>query len=410
MSPVLRWGVLGLLAMLLALAGWRILGQGMADSLAATDPQRALAWNPGHPAARLAQARALADAGQADEAAAAARALLEDEPLQPQAWQLLGELAAADQPGQAAELHARALQGSPRLAGSRAWLAQWEAGRGDADATLAHLDRLLHTHPGSRPQVFSYLGALAADPVFRTPLVQLLATRPPWREGFLQHLRNTRELAPVADAVQAELQAGGQLGREDYARWIEALLQRGDWSQAYARWAGSQPPGARLAPVYNGDFGHRPEPRGFDWRSPRTAGLQASFPAGGGARIEYRNRRIDQAGLEQALLLAPGRYRLQAKMQSEGLRSDRGLEWVVQCAGNGAVLGRSDALRGSHESRMLEAEIQVPAECNGQWLRLRNAVRVPALQAVSGRVTVQEVAIMPLPPEPMPPPAPASFP
>ena len=45
-----------------------------------------------------------------------------------------------------------------------------------------------------------------------------------------------------------------------------------------------------------------------------------------------------------------------------------------------------------------------------RWLRLRNAVRVPALQAVSGRVTVQEVAIMPLPPEPMPPPAPASFP
>ena len=117
---------------------------------------------------------------------------------------------------------------------------------------------------------------------------------------------------------------------------------------------------------------------------------------------------VQQAG--QAELIAPGRYRLQAKMQSEGLRSDRGLEWVVQCAGNGAVLGRSDALRGSHESRMLEAEIQVPAECNGQWLRLRNAVRVPALQAVSGRVTVQEVAIMPLPPEPMPPPAPASFP
>ena len=137
MSPVLRWGVLGLLAMLLALAGWRILGQGMADSLAATDPQRALAWNPGHPAARLAHARALADAGQADEAAAAARALLEDEPLQPQAWQLLGELAAADQPGQAAELHARALQGSPRLAGSQPQLGRASGGRGESVATLA---------------------------------------------------------------------------------------------------------------------------------------------------------------------------------------------------------------------------------------------------------------------------------
>ena len=166
----------------------------------------------------------------------------------------------------------------------------------------------------------------------------------------------------------------------------------------------------RLALVYNGDFGRLPQQHGFDWRSPRTAGLQASFPAGGGVRLEYRNRRIDRAGLEQALLLAPGRYRLQARMQSEGLRSDRGLEWVVQCASNGVELGRSDALRGSHESRMLEAEVQVPAECKGQWLRLRNAARVPALQAVSGRVTVQEVAIMPLPPEPMPPPAPASFP
>ena len=228
-----------------------------------------------------------------------------------------------------------------------------------------------------------------------TPLVQLLATRPPWREGFLQHLRNTRELAPVADAVQAQLQADGQLGREDFERWIEALLQRGDWSQAYARWAGSQPPGVRLALVYNGDFGRRPQQHGFDWRSPRTAGLQASFPAGGGARIEYRNRRIDQAGLEQALLLAPGRYRLQAKMQSEGLRSDRGLEWVVQCASNGVELGRSDALRGSHESRMLEAEIQVPAECNGQWLRLRNAARAAPLQTLSGRLWIEQVAATP---------------
>ena len=76
----------------------------------------------------------------------------------------------------------------------------------------------------------------------------------------------------------------------------------------------------------------------------------------------------------------------------------------------GTLQAEGDALRGSHESRMLEAEVQVPAECKGQWLRLRNAARVPALQAVSGRVTVEQVTITPLPPPPAPPPPTASLP
>ena len=410
MGGLLRGAALAVLAAVLALAGWRILSHGMADARVQSDPERALDWDPAHPAARLAQAQVQADAGDLQAAAASAHALIADEPLQPGAWRLLGNLAAADgDPVQAAELHARALQLSQREADSQAWLAQWQAGQGDPDGALLHLDRLMRTHPRTRAMVFDYQAGLAADPAFRAPLVQALVRRPEWRDGFLQHLRQKPGHAAVSDAVHAELQAQGRLAGEDFARWIEALLQRGDWSQAYARWAGAQPPLARLAPVYNGDFGRRPDGRGFDWRSPRTPGLQVGFPTGGGAVIDYRNRRIDQAGLEQALLLAPGRYRLQARMQAEGLRSDRGLEWVVQCAANGAELGRSDALRGSHEGKVLEAQFEVPATCTGQWLRLRNAARVPAQQALSGRVMVEEVSITPQPPVPAPVP-PASTP
>lgn len=57
---------------------------------------------------------------------------------------------------------------------------------------------------------------------------------------------------------------------------------------------------------------------------------------------------------------------------------------------------------GTDQATAFEMPVQVPEECGAQWLRLRNAARVPALQSLSGAVTVTRVAIAP---DRSPPPA-----
>lgn len=358
MSRAIHVAVAGLLAALSILAGWRIVAHGIADSLVEQAPERALDWVGGQPEAQLSIARQQAAAGD-PAAVATARRLLEQEPLQGDAWRLLGEAAgAAGDPAHALEYHAKALELTPRNATARIWMAQRLLQDGDHPGAIAQLDKLMRVFLTGRPQVFDYLAQLGADPVFRESLVQALAARPAWRKAFLQHLQQHDAAAGVADAVHGGLQAKGALSSEEFVAWTESLLRRGDWPQAYARWFASLPPGARLTPVYNGDFATRPSGRGFDWRTPASAGVAVDFPRSGGARIEYRNRRIDHAGLEQALLLAPGRYRLVARTEARDLRSDRGLEWVVQCARTGEVLG-SAAMDGRGGTGPVEGEIDL---------------------------------------------------
>ncbi|MFT3755269.1 MAG: tetratricopeptide repeat protein [Pseudoxanthomonas sp.] len=394
-----RWLWLGALACLLGVLGWRILAHAVADSRAQAAPDSALAWIHGHPEAMREQARRQVAKEDWTAAAGTARALLEREPLEGEAWRILGEAADAQgDPKRAAQAYANAVRLTPRDAIARGWLAQRSVALGQYPQAIDQLDLLLRTHPEAREGAFQYMGALAAEPVFRAALVDRLAAAPAWRDSFLeylQYLKSGTEALAVADAIHGGLQAQGALPDADFKRWIESLLRRGDWSQAYARWSATLPEGSRLSPVFNGDFTRRPSGTGFDWRTPATPGVAVEFSPLEGARIAYRGRRIDHGGLEQWLLLAPGRYTLKVSMKQDGLRSDRGLEWVVLCAGSEQKLGGTRPLGDRNGPIEVEARIEVPPECGAQKLRLRNAVRVPALQSLMGSVLVTHAAIEP---------------
>lgn len=396
MTPWLRAGMLLVLGLLAACAGWRSLVHGLADAALQDSPGAALRWMPGHPQALLGLARQQAADGDPSAAAATARRLLDREPLQGEAWRLLAVASeAAGEPEQARAQYAEAIRLAPRDVPARIWLAQDALQRGDAAAAIAHLDGILRTAPHYRDGTLTVLIQFARDRDFREALAATLSGAPGWRNDFLRQLQRQGEQATV-DAVFAALQRTGTLSRRERADWLEGMLRRGDWPQAYARWAGTVPPEMALRPVYNGDFSRRPSGEGFDWRTPRKPGVQIGFPASGGIRITFRDRRIDHAGLEQALLLAPGRYRLVARMRTSGLRAERGIEWRVVCARPSALLGRSAPVRDAPDWQEVEALIEVPRGCTGQWLSLRNVARTPALQRLSGEITIASVDIEPV--------------
>lgn len=392
MSRMARIAVLLLAALALGWAGWRILSLQIADQRVHADPEAALRWRPDHPAALLARVRA----GSDPEASATLQHLLQREPLQGEAWQLLAAIQeAAGDKQEARRLYQQAVDVAPRTYAARNWLAREDLLAGDYPAGLQHVDAMLRLTSALGPQLHELLVHMSADPAFREALVPLLASSPPWRAPYLRRLQAQGESA-VADAVLGQMHADGQLDAAEFDAWIESLLRRGDWPQAYARWVGTLPDGALLTPVFNGGFTQRPSGKGFDWRVRPVAGVSIEFIADSGARLDFHGRRIADTGLSQALLLAPGTQQLEVKMRTEGLRAQQGLQWVLECATNRRILGQGQPWRTTHGPIDERIVFQVPADCPGQWLRLRNAARAAPLQTLSGRLWIEQVAATPL--------------
>jgi tetratricopeptide (TPR) repeat protein len=400
-SPV-RAALLAGLAVAALYSGYRIVAHTAADAVAAEDPAQALRRIPGHPAALLARAERELAAGDTAAAVETVGRLRQAAPLQGGAWRILAQVeAAAGNQVQARELFAKAVALGPRDVAARAWLADDLLVQGKFADALVHIDRIMTTSPHSQQALLGVLVQLSADPAFVDALTPVLARQPGWRSAYLHELQ--RSAAPDSTSrVMAALARDGGLTPAEDARWIDDLMRRGQWGQAYAHWAGTLAADAVLSPVFNDGFDAVPTGAGFDWRTSSIPGQTVTFEqdvpgaSGHAAALEFRGRPASRIGLEQALLLAPGNHELRVRMRAEGLRSDGGLEWVVACAdAPQRILGRSPRIAGSFDWETATARIEVPADCPGQWLRLRNPGPTERSQWTEGRLWVDQVRIGP---------------
>lgn len=402
MTPVLRYLAIIIVLAFVVVAGRRIVGQMQAERYAGTDPERALAWRPDHPQALLVLAERQLAQGKLAESRANARRLLAHEPPQGVAFRLLAE--AADREGRrddALRLYLIAEKRAPRDLQTRAWLTQRYLERGDFAQALEQVDRILRMAPQRARSVNPVLAQLAQDPAFADALAARLRQAPPWRAGLLNSLRDPKAGNPVAvGRVMQALQNQGGLAPDEYAQWLDNLMTQGRWGEAYARWAGPlSKPNGRQPLVYNGNFAQPPSDVGFDWRLRRIAGVILQFEpdseAGGQvAYLHFLDRRVPNAGLEQALMLSPGSYRLAMRMRAQSLRSELGMQWTVECSGPAGVVARTDAIDGSFAWRTWAVDVTIPPTgCPGQWLRLVNPVPSGAAQRVVGELWLDDVTM-----------------
>ncbi len=404
MSRGMRLLALAVVLLLLGIAGWRIIGQRQAEREARQDPLRALAWRSQHPVALLVLAERQLAQGDTAAAQATASRLLAHEPLQGAGFRVLAEVAdrGGDRP-RAFMLYRIAERRAPRDLATRAWLTQRYLEQGDFPQALAQVDRILRLAPQRAIDINPVLVQLARDPAFATALASVLRQSPPWRDALLAALRNPKTGDPLAAGqVMQALQDQGGLNAQDYGRWLDSLIAQGRWGEAYARWAGDvHKPDGRLPLVYNGDFASIPSDSGFDWRRRHVPGVLLAFEQVAGAQgnaayLRLLNRRIPNVGLEQPLLLSPGRYQLQMRLRAQGLRSAVGLQWQLACAGPAGLIARSEPVDGTFGWRAQALAFTVPVQgCPGQWLRLVNPVGAGAAQQVVGELWLDDVAIHP---------------
>lgn len=394
MKRALRYAGFGLALAAALAAGWRIVATRASDSLAAAHPRRALAWDANNSDARLALAQRELESHDYARAAANARRLLRHAPLQADAFAVLARVdAATGHPDAARRLFALALQRAPRNQYARAWLIGDQLQHGAYPAALRDITVLFGIAPAHEANLIPLLTRVAAaDPAFATALGKFLATGPSWRGAMLGDLLANAPVATV-DAVFGTLQAAQALDDADAGRWYARLEKDGLWGEAYGRWAGRVAATGNLPLVYNGNFERPVTGIGFDWQMRGEPGVSIDRVTVDGtgnahaAAVTFLDRRANDIGFGQNLLLAPGSYRLTFRARGTDLRSDKGLQWVIRCVGNGPVLGTSERLEGSFAWKTVAFDFTVPAsQCPAQWLALANPGADGAGKLVSGEL------------------------
>jgi hypothetical protein len=385
----------------LAALGWQVVATTRVDRLAQAGDEAVLRLDPDQPQALLLRARRQLAGGDDRGALATARHLLAVAPGQGDAFAIIA-LAAdrtkAQNSGQLLEIAARR---APRVSQVRARLATIRLQAGDLPGALAQLDALLRFEPEQGDRFFPAMASQSADPRFAQAMATTLARQPPWRRNFLQVLDKNGPPAAINN-VYGNLQRQGGLSASETRRWLDGLIARGRWGDAFSGWFGTlRPAPKRIPAVRNGDFEDEIDGVGFGWRNVVSPGVFTDMEDAAGrdgsraAHLHFIGRPAPRGNLRQPLLLAPGHYRLSLLARADDLRSDRGLQWGIRCD-RGPWIAASEPIDGSFDWRAIAAEFEVPAQrCEGQWLELRNPAVKGVAQKVTGDLWIDDVAITP---------------
>ena len=399
-TPV-HWGKLAVCALL----GGLVAATALADRLASSNPEMALAMTPWHAGARVVQANALLqeDTARTVEAAGQLRRALQADPLVPQALSLLGQALEAEGDLEAAfaawEWAARV---ALRDGAAQAVLLERALKDGRVEPALQRLDVLLRGDPQTGAILVSKLSTLLSDGAFLDALTRRLEDGPPWREAVLKQLA---QRAPHLDLVQAlywRLQNGSAPASEDEVRpLIGRLVADGRFEEAYIIWLESGRRDQRSAGelLYNARFLAPPSNLLFDWTFDPTPGANLQIERAGTRRtlsVDFFGSRLGFQNVSQWLLLPPGDYVFSGLELAEGVVGDRGVRWRLACADDlVGELAATPSLTGTIAWREFSATFSVPPSCRAQRLVLEVPARVVLERVISGRVSFSNLSLRP---------------
>ena len=398
--PVLALAVLAFIA-------WRVLGLGMADHFARSDPERALAWRSDHPEALLQAALRHAAAKDWPAAKAHAEHALHARPIDGRPLRVLAQV--AEQGGDKARalvLYRQSARLAPRDLPTRVWLLQHALRQRDAVDAATQLDALLRLQPALLAQLQAQADLLAVTPPARGALLETLAAAPPWRTAFLAGLAKAAYPVDAIAPFFAALKHTPDTPMAEIDPWIARLRGENRALQAYVTWVNRIPENQRqsLGNVFDGGFeiAQEEQPGAFAWQTPAVPGATAYWSANRGTVgensyvVEFEGRRTPFAHLNQALVLPPGDWTLRWRAKGVRLDSPRGLVWQLRCDVSGSVLAESAPMQGHFEWREQTLGFSVPPGCEGQQLGLRIPARIPAETVINGTLWLDAVSITPV--------------
>ncbi|MDH6230259.1 hypothetical protein M2281_000831 [Mesorhizobium soli] len=270
---------------------------------------------------------------------------------------------------------------------------------GDDAGAVAHIDVLVRRWP-KRAGVFTpLLPRLLADEGGYTAIVELMRGGAPWRGRILSALAQQEEGLGIAYRLLLDLaDSDHPPERSEVGMVSRGFIAAKRYEEAHRLFRFTLPPEehALAGFVYNASFLPASASSAFSWQYRNTRAAEISltdetpFP---GATIRFLNAPAKDIMLRQTLLLAPGRYRLIAKVDASDLRAPRALYWRVVCLDPRKELLRLPIPEGSYREKDLEASFVVDG-CALQQIGLATGVISESWQnRYSGRVRFQSLNI-----------------
>lgn len=375
------------LAAVLVLGGLGLAGlivqRSAADALTPEHPAQALGWRPSDADAMARLAERRLEQGNAPAARRLAIAALKRDPTSGSAFRTLA-FTAAD---------ATERNRLMTIAGDRmkrdipavSWLVADRLESGKLAEAIDRADGLMRAWPVSmRSAMGTQLSRLAAQPGGAELLAARLDGEPPWRSALLINMAKTGDNPGAAVSVLAAMAKGRHPPTEVEAGAVVGRLVKDEQYQlAFLIWAQVLPPEgvARLADPYDGGFEGLPGPPPFNWQFFDADGVIAEpgpRPEGDGKALYIRFSKALPPGVlaRQLLALPPGRHVLTGRWKSDGIAIARPLVWDFRCARrNVAIVDPGVSLSGTTVWATFRATVDVPANCDAQWLSLSSPGR-----------------------------------
>lgn len=406
LNPPLKWSFFILLAALLA---WRMIILGLSAFYAEQhDPQAtatALAWYPDQPTALAEQAYAALDTDPARAEPLLRQALLHN-PANANLYLALAGLQERKKGmQQAATLIATASELAPMNADVQLRVADFWLKQGQLPKALACINVALSLRPHLGASLYPLLLKFAADPRLRPLLAPFYRDPPVWWTNFFRYVAaNTTSLDTLRALYQEQLQQGGKPDAVQQQIYLARLQQEGQWLELYFNWVNTLETDQlkALGHLYNGDFELPFGNQGFDWVAPKVHGVLVetapTYGSGGkkALHLVFQGQRVPFSHLYQHLLLDPGRYRLQGRVRVDSLKTERGVQWNVDCiASDSKPLGSSERFLGTTEWQPFAVEFTVPPKgCRAQILRLVLIGRATLDFEAQGSIWFDDMSIM----------------
>ncbi len=382
LSAVKRVGLLVLLGVL----AWRVLVVGFAGFYAAQGTPEgataALRWRPLLPEALNQRAVALGETDRA-EAGRLWQAVILGNPTDSYAYLRLAGLRVPEQPDNALALAAMGDVLGPMYPPTLGLSANFWFARERMDLGLARWSGLLLNHPALESELFPRLLDWAGSPETQSLLKPMLDHPPAWWDRFFAYAaRKAPQAETVLSLYHGRNRGGGLPSRGEQVAVLDRLWAEQLWVDAYMVWAEGLDESARRTqgPLNNGGFDQPMTGIGFDWRAQPVAGVTVETAQTYGTRggralhLVFDGRPAHYQHLVQALLLEPGRYRLQGRVRPDGLVSDGALRWMLGCGwSDPRPLARSDSFFGKDDWQPFSVSFEVPeTDCDIQVLRLEH--------------------------------------
>jgi hypothetical protein len=273
------------------------------------------------------------------------------------------------------------------------------------ESLLQDWNVLLIRIPETRKHIFPILEQLMLTVDIQNLFEPYINTPPVWWDDYFRYLSNKENASTLINSLYSlRLASKAEILEEERKIYVNLLLKKKRWNEAYFSWLGGIGDEVRYANnyIFDGGFESKLLRTGFSWNfwgdnkiyrisidnMPGIGGLKA-------LHIDFlQNKRINFKNVWQRVMLSPGHYKVNFKTRLVNLHATKGLSWRIRClVKENSILGESSALKGSSHWENRSFSVSIPDDCPVQILRLETVSPYAHDQIFRGQMWFDDFSI-----------------